>query len=1092
MADSCDIAQGAGDCNENDVPDECDIAEGTSVDCNANLIPDECEPEEPDCNDNGIADSCDIAQGTSQDCTANGIPDECEPDCNDNGMADSCDIADGSSDCNENAIPDECDIAQGTSEDCNGNELPDECEPDCNTNGVADSCDIAQGTSQDCTDNGIPDECEPDCDENGFADSCEIAHGASDCNENGVPDECDLVVSEHTIAPAIDPWQVFAADFDGDGDADALAPLEGSHEIAWYENTDGMGSFGKTHYISFDAFLVRSVFAADLDGDGDTDVLSASADGKVAWYENTDGLGSFGPEQVITANADGAQFVFAADLDGDGDTDVLSASFIDDKIAWYENTDGLGNFGPEQIVTTAADNARSVFAADLDGDGDADVLSASIDDDKIAWYENTDSLGNFGPQRVITTGANGARSVVAADLDGDGDADVLSASFDSDEIAWYENTDGLASFGPPQIITNTADGAESVFVADMDGDGHADVLSASFWDDKIAWYKNTDGLGNFGPQEVISTAADGAISVFAADLDGDGDLDVLSASFDADIAWYAIPVASDCNEDGIPDLCDIEGGTSLDCSGNGIPDDCDIAEGTSEDCNLNGFPDECDLASGTSADENGTGVPDECETVLFVYGEAAGGNDGTSWADAFTSLQDALTAAGANDAFHTEIWVAAGVHSPTDPGGDRNDTFALLNDVSIYGGFSASEMTRAQRDPAVNVTILSGDLNADDPTSDCCEANGSPGCNDGECEDSVCAVISSCCDLEWDDVCAALAASLCGDCAGGVGDNSYHVVTASATDETAILDGFTVTAGHADGVAADGEGGGVHIILGSPTISNCVVVGNFADAGGGMYTLDGSPVLFNCLFSGNSGGVGGGLRASGGFPTLVNCTFGDNHALSIGGGIYVFSGAVGVTNCILWGNTGEVDPTIEASQILLLASTAVVSYTDIEGLDTFAGNGNIGSDPLFVDPGADFHLSPGSPCIDAANNDMVPRDSSDLDGDGDTSEPASLDLDGNPRFVDDPATEDTGIPGTPGPPVVDMGVHEFQVQKKLCEGDANGDGIVDPLDSGFVLARFGCPVGTGDPLCDTADQNGDGLVDPLDVGYVLARFGECR
>jgi len=62
----------------------------------------------------------------------------------------------------------------------------------------------------------------------------------------------------------------------------------------------------------------------------------------------------------------------------------------------------------------------------------------------------------------------------------------------------------------------------------------------------------------------------------------------------------------------------------------------------------------------------------------------------------------------------------------------------------------------------------------------------------------------------------------------------------------------------------------------------------------------------------------------------------------------------------------------------------------------------------------------------------------------------------------------------------------------LCEGDANGDGNVDPLDAGFILARFGCDTGTGDPDCGAADQNGDGNVDPLDVGYVLARFGECQ
>ena len=61
-----------------------------------------------------------------------------------------------------------------------------------------------------------------------------------------------------------------------------------------------------------------------------------------------------------------------------------------------------------------------------------------------------------------------------------------------------------------------------------------------------------------------------------------------------------------------------------------------------------------------------------------------------------------------------------------------------------------------------------------------------------------------------------------------------------------------------------------------------------------------------------------------------------------------------------------------------------------------------------------------------------------------------------------------------------------------CEGDANGDGTVDPLDAGFVLSRFGCAVGSGDPLCDTADQNGDNVVDPLDSGFVLSRFGACR
>ena len=129
---------------------------------------------------------------------------------------------------------------------------------------------------------------------------------------------------------------------------------------------------------------------------------------------------------------------------GVGDADVLSASSLDDKIAWYENQGG-GTFGQQQIITTAADGAQSVYATDLDGDGDADVLSASYLDDKIAWYENQGG-GTFGQQQIITTAADGARSVYAIDLDGDGDADVLSASVLDDKIAWYENQGG-GTFG---------------------------------------------------------------------------------------------------------------------------------------------------------------------------------------------------------------------------------------------------------------------------------------------------------------------------------------------------------------------------------------------------------------------------------------------------------------------------------------------------------------------------------------------------------------------------------------------------------------------------------------------------------------------
>ena len=98
------------------------------------------------------------------------------------------------------------------------------------------------------------------------------------------------------------------------------------------------------------------------------------------------GAGGFGIQRDIFDVQYHYYSVYAADLDGDGDIDVLSVG--DGIIAWHENRDGAGDFGPQQVITTEADSARSVYAADLDGDGDIDVLSASRRDDKIAWYEN--------------------------------------------------------------------------------------------------------------------------------------------------------------------------------------------------------------------------------------------------------------------------------------------------------------------------------------------------------------------------------------------------------------------------------------------------------------------------------------------------------------------------------------------------------------------------------------------------------------------------------------------------------------------------------------------------------------------------------
>ncbi|MYE80845.1 MAG: VCBS repeat-containing protein, partial [Gammaproteobacteria bacterium] len=327
---------------------------------------------------------------------------------------------------------------------------------------------------------------------------------------------------------------VHAADLDGDGDPDVLSASPHDDKIAWYEN-QGAGRFSTQQVIATDADGATWVHAADLDGDGDADVLSASDfDAKIAWYENLGG-GNFSSQHPITLEAVGAVAVHAADLDGDGDADVLSASHRDDKVAWYENL-GDGSFSAQRVIEDAVDGAYSVHAADLDGDGDADVVTAAFEGDRIAWHENLGG-GRFSGRRDIATGVDGAASVHAADMDGDGDLDVLAASFEGNEVAWYENG-GAGSFAARRAVAQAATSPWTVHPADFDGDRDPDVLAASGHGNGVALFENTGG-GSLSAERMIATDARFARSVYAADLDGDGDADVLSASeYDSKIAWY--------------------------------------------------------------------------------------------------------------------------------------------------------------------------------------------------------------------------------------------------------------------------------------------------------------------------------------------------------------------------------------------------------------------------------------------------------------------------------------------------------------------------------------------------------------------------
>ncbi len=339
------------------------------------------------------------------------------------------------------------------------------------------------------------------------------------------------------------PVRVVCGDINGDGFTDvALASRSQAtpYNLAWLANLNGNGNFGPINLIGTMSETYR-INLADLDNDGDLDVMGATVFlDIISWYENLDGLGNFGPRNIISNTADGAHDVVGADIDNDGDMDVVSAS-DNSGLAWYENLDGQGNFSTQKIINNIISNSRSLVATDMDGDGDIDILGNARQPAQIFWMENMDGQGTFGTMHIILEMDFYANTVFAADVDGDNDIDVFSATPFINEVAWFENMDGLGNFSSKNIITNSLSKPYAVFTEDLDNDGDNDVLATSVdaLGSEVVWFENLDGFGSFGTKNIISNEVDFARDVYAADLDNDGDMDVLSASQNDDkIAWY--------------------------------------------------------------------------------------------------------------------------------------------------------------------------------------------------------------------------------------------------------------------------------------------------------------------------------------------------------------------------------------------------------------------------------------------------------------------------------------------------------------------------------------------------------------------------
>jgi len=360
--------------------------------------------------------------------------------------------------------------------------------------------------------------------------------------------------------------------------------------------------------------------------------------------------------------------------------------------------------------------------------------------------------------------------------------------------------------------------------------------------------------------------------------------------------------------------------------------------------------------------------------IIYVDDSATGANNGSSWANAYNYLQDAISVASSGE----EIWVAQGTYLPSD-GSGRYKTFKLKDGVAIYGGFSGKEGSLSARDWNLFPTVLSGDIG-----------------------------------IPFDN-----------------SDNCYHVVVGS---NNARLDGFTISGGRGatdslgnyrrgagmfnDGVSplvancifrdnqAENGGGGMHNDWeASPTVINCVFLNNSAnhDGGGMANNIRSCPLVQNCLFVSNNGGSEGGAVWNNQWsdPVFVNCTFAYNSASFTGGIHNNYHDEPTFKNCIFWENSGY--------EIYHDGDNMGIGWCDIQGGLTGIGGsgafqdlgGNINQNPCFVDAAVgNYRLLVDSPCIDAGNNAAIPPS-------------ITTDLDGKPRIIN----------GT-----VDMGAYEYEPQ----------------------------------------------------------------
>ena len=623
------------DCNENEVPDECDIASGFSEDVDENGVPDECE----DCNGNGIPDGCDVTCdgpcaaipgcGQSADCDSNGIPDE-------------CDILDA--DCNDNGVPDTCDVPPlgSYSEDCNADLIPDECQlegNDCNENGVPDGCDL-----------GGPPIPVYAVDDGSSEDTIGLSSGGTLAwlnhfvvEPNGESLEAVRIVYA-SIAPDTPATVYLWNDPDNNGnpaDAQVLASVStvvqnpGADTFNYVEIPETyVGEVGTSFFVGVILQHATGEFPAPLDQNSDQGA-SWLAGGASVDPEDLSGATLFG--QPGGFGFSGNLLVRAVPATDPPPNDCNSNGVPDEcDIASGTSTDCNDNGVPDECEVPPL------------GDTSLDCNGNLIPDEcELAEH---DCDGNGVPDDCQPED----------DCDDNGLLDICELDYAAGLVGQYWRSVG----GPGNFSERLAVRVDPVVDFDWgSGPPHPDVPTEDFtvrWtgllltpvlsgeytffvkaDDGVRlWINNTLLVDEWHPSSgdeyaaTLTLLGNYAYHIRLEYYEGGGDARVflnwrVPYGTKEIIPADALYPMLDCNGNEVPDACDLAGGTSVDDNENNMPDECedcndnglldelDVSSGFSQDCNDNGLPDECEVAGGGLADCNENGIPDDCELDEF-------------------------------------------------------------------------------------------------------------------------------------------------------------------------------------------------------------------------------------------------------------------------------------------------------------------------------------------------------------------------------------------------------------------------------------------------------------------------------------------